>query len=505
MDTLHRLTLGDLAREHRRSRPGVTAAVDGAERLSYVELDDRANRVASALAVAGVEAGDRVLWLGQTSARVLELLLGCAKLGAVLCPANARQSADELRFVLRDLDPRVVVWQPALGDAARESQDAAPDARWVEDGDDYRRWLDDAPPEDDERSVDPGLPVLALYTAAFDGRPSAALLSHTALLTHSVSIGWIRQIEPGFTYLNSGPLFHVGTMMFCLATLHLGGTNVFTPGFVPAEVCRLVEQERCTSAFLYGPMLDQLVEANTGEDGKPRHDLSSLHFSAGSDVWNAMITVDESPWGRALGGYGQSEVAGMLTFTGLGLGALGSHGRPSPFAQVRIVDAGGAELPAGEVGEMVARGPIMFSGYWNRPELNAAKRAGGWHHTGDLARRETDGTITFIGPKLRMIKSGGENVYPAEVERALATHPGIKEAAVIGVPDERWGQTVKAIVVATDPALTADDVVAHVRDQIASYKKPGHVVFAESLPRRGFTPDYDALDEAYGGGGYPIV
>jgi long-chain acyl-CoA synthetase len=290
-------------------------------------------------------------------------------------------------------------------------------------------------------------------------------------------------------------------MMFCLATFQIGGTNVFTPAFEPDEVCRLIEAEKCTQAFLFGPMIDALVAANS----KGGYDLSSLHFVSHSPEWDAMITVDDSPWCRSkMGGYGQTEVGGMLTFLGLGLGGAGYAGRPSPLIQVRILDASGAEVAAGEVGEICARGHSVFSGYVNRPELNAAKSAGGWHHTGDLGRREADGTITFIGPKLRMIKSANENIYPAEVERALKSHPSVADAAVIGVPDERFGQTVKAVVVlAEGAAVSAQDIIDHVRGEIASYKKPSHVEFVEAIPKKGYTPDYDLLDESYGGGAYP--
>jgi long-chain acyl-CoA synthetase len=343
--------------------------------------------------------------------------------------------------------------------------------------------------------------VLALYTAAFDGRPNAALLSHDALVAHSMSLLHIRQMESGFTFLACGPLFHVGTMMFMLATFQLGGTNVFTPAYEPHEVCRLIEAERCTQAFLFGPMIDGLVEANA--DGK--YDLSSLHFVSHSPAWDAMITVDSSPWcASKMGGYGQTEVGGMLTFLGLGMGGAGLAGRPSPLVHVRILDPDGNEVAPGEVGEICARGHSVFSGYFNRPELNAAKTAGGWHHTGDLGRREPDGTLTFVGPRLRMIKSANENIYPAEVERALKSHPAIADAAVIGVPDERFHQTVKALVVVEEGrALTAEDVIEHVRSSIASYKKPRHVEFVDSIPKKGFVPDYDTLDETFGGGAYP--
>ncbi|WP_214413055.1 AMP-binding protein [Sphaerisporangium fuscum] len=515
MSTVHRLTLADVLAEHGRSRPLVTAVVDGNVRLDYPALDRRVTALAGALATEGVGVGDRVLWVGRNSHRVLELLLACGRLGAIFCPANWRQSPDELSFVLTDLTPKVVVWEPSEAVEAARPPDGA---RWVPSGEEYERFLAGAvrggpsEGEHEERSRgdgspglgdfgDDGAPVLALYTAAFDGRPNAALLSHAALIAHAASLLHVRQMEPGFTFLNSGPLFHVGTMMFCLATLLAGGTNVFTPTFDAEEVCRLIEAESCTQAFLFGQMIDAVVAANAGG----RYNLKSLGFVSHSAEWDSMITVSDTPWCRSgMGGYGQTEVGGMLTFLGLAPGGAGYAGRPSPLVQVRLLDPADEEVPTGEVGEICARGKSIFSGYFNRPELNERKFRGGWHHTGDLGRREPDGTLTFVGPKLRMIKSGNENIYPAEVERALRSHPAVADAAVIGVPDERWRQAVKAIVV-LKPDATADagSIVGHTRGLLASYKKPRHVEFTDAIPKKGFTPDYDALDELYGGGAYP--
>ncbi|HEY3686471.1 MAG TPA: AMP-binding protein [Streptosporangiaceae bacterium] len=502
MAAINELTFGDILGEHRRSRPRETAVVDGGLRLTYAELDARVNRLANALAAAGTGRGDRVLWLGRTSFRVLEALLACGRLGAICCPANWRSSADELAFVLDDLAPSVVLFEDGeVVAAAREK--AAGTARWVAAGPEYEAFAGAAPATEPDADVAASDPLLAQYTAAFSGRPRAALLSHAALVAHDMALAYVRRPPPGFTFLNSGPLFHVGTMMFCLLTFHLGGTNVFLPEFDPARVCALVEAERCTHAFLFGPMIDRLVEANRTAG----HDLTSLRFCAHSPEWDAMITVDDSPWcASAFGGYGQTEVGGMLTYAGLAMGAAGAAGRPSPLVAVRIVDPYGAEVPDGEVGEIVARGAPVMSGYLNRPELTAAKRSGGWHHTGDLGRREPDGTLTFVGPRLRMIKSGAENIYPAEVERALKGLPGVADAAVIGVPDPEWGQAVRAIVV-PEPGvrLVGGTLIALTRASVASYKKPRDIVFAEAIPKKGFAPDYDALDAAYGGGGYPVL
>jgi long-chain acyl-CoA synthetase len=503
---LHNLTLGDVLRENRRSYPQKPALVCGADRYTYPEMDTRVNRLAQAMIAAGVDAGDRVLWLGQNCHRVLEGLLAAAKVGAVFCPVNWRQSAAELAFVVDDVDARVVIWQEeeigAAVRAARESSSSS--GRWLQhdgDGDDsYEVFLASGTPDDPEVDVDAAEPVLMLYTAAFAGRPNGALLSHTAVTTQDMVMGMLQEITGDYVFLNSGPLFHIATFMTTLATFHFGGTNVFTRRVDAEELCRLIATERCTGAFILPPTMDQMAEVN--RDG--RYDLRSLRTYAGKPEWTEMITVDTSPWARHPGGYGQTEVMGMLTLSSWGGKGEGTHGRASPMVQVRVVDPDGNEVAAGETGEIVARGPTVMSGYWNRDEVNAARQVGGWHHTNDLGRREHDGSITFIGPKTRIVKSAAENIYPAEVEGCLQQHPAVKEAAIIGVPDPTWTQSVKAVIVLNEGhTATAEEIIEHCRAHIASYKKPRTVEFVDALPRDGWLVDYDALDARFGGGGYP--
>jgi long-chain acyl-CoA synthetase len=486
VDLLHALTLGDVLRENRRSYPQRTALVDGDLRLTWPEFDDRVNQLANALRTdADVGEGDRILWLGQNSFRVLEGLLAAAKLGAVFCPANWRQSAE-------------------IGDsvaAARELATSGNEGLWLQhDGDEYESVLASGANDDPDLIIDPALPVLQLYTAAFTGRPNGALLSHWAVLVQDLVMGNLQRVDSEYVYLNSGPLFHVATFMTTLATFHFGGTNVFTRRVDAEELCRLIAAERCTGAFVMGPTIGQMLEVN--QDG--RYDLSSLRTFPGKPEWNAMVTVDDSPWARKPAGFGQTEVMGMLTLNAWGGDAAGSSGRTSPMALVRIVDPDGNEVPPGDVGEIVARGPTVMNGYLHRDELNAQRLAGEWHHTNDLGRREADGSLTWIGPKTRLIKSAAENIYPAEVEGALQKHPAVQEAAVIGVADKTWGQSVKAIVVLRQGAeATEDDLIEHCKKLIASYKKPKAVEFTDKLPRDGFAIDYGSLDERFGGGGYP--
>ncbi|MGQ0802842.1 MAG: AMP-binding protein [Actinomycetota bacterium] len=508
MDPRRSLTFADVLREHRHGRPRQLAAVDGDVRLTYPELDARTDHLASALRAAGVGDGDRVLWLGQNSFRVLECLVAAAKLGAMLCPSNWRQSAEEMAFVIDDLDAAVVIWQEEeIGETVRSARaQSGSRARWLrhddpETGDDsYEAFVAGGGAQDPVIEVDPASALLVIYTAAFGGRPNGAMLSHTALIAQGSVMGRIAEVGADYVYLNSGPLFHLGTFMTTLATFVAGGTNVFTRRVDAEELCRLVEAERCTGAFLVGPTFEKILEVNNDR----RYDLTSLRSFPGRAEWEEMTTVDTSPWARHPGGYGQTEAVGMLTYNALGTDAIGTHGRASPLVQLRIVDEDGTELPVGETGEIVARGPTIMNGYWNRPEENERRAQGGWHHTNDLGRREADGSISFVGPKTRMIKSAAENIYPTEVEGCIAQHPAVAECAIIGVPDPHWTQNVKAIVVLADGAsATAEEIVEHCRARIASYKKPRTVEFVEKLPKQGWAVDYDALDAQFGGGGYP--
>jgi len=289
-------------------------------------------------------------------------------------------------------------------------------------------------------------------------------------------------------------------LMTTFATFRMGGTNVLTRRVDAEELCRIIESEHCNYGFVMGPTGAEIMKVNA----EGTYDLTSLRTFGGNERWNAMITVDDSPWGTHPAGYGQTEVTGMLTFNALGIGTAGTSGRPSPLVQVRIVDPDGNDVPDGETGEIVARGPVVTAGYHDRPELNEQRRRGGWWHTSDLGRREEDGSITFVAPLTRIVKSAAENIYPAEVEGCLAKHPAVKEAAIIGVPDKVWTQRVLAVVVLADgQSASAEELIEHCRSHIASYKKPSVVEFVDELPRQGWTVDYDALDERFGGGGYP--
>ncbi|WP_328437033.1 AMP-binding protein [Streptomyces sp. NBC_00444] len=506
-----RLTFGDLVREHRRSFPDALALVDGETRLTWPELDERTNRLANALSVTGVGPGDRILWLGQNSFRIWELLGAAAKLGAMVCPGYWRWAAPEMAFAVRDFDPKVVVWQDEeIGETVAKARAELGDgqrALWLrhdtEGPGSYEDFLASGSADDPDTDVDPDSALLVIYTAAITGRQSGSMLSHRNLLAMGASSAWMGDIGHETAFLSAGPMFHIGNYQFwgVPAFVH-GGKNVIVRRVVAEELLPLLATEQCTHAYLMPPTIAQLVALNR-EAG---HDLSHLRASVAAQVWEGMVPTDVSRFTRNGGGegrgYGQTEVTGFAVTGAYGGMGAGNAGRPGPFTAVRILDERGAEC---EVGEICVRGDLVHLGYWNRPEINEERFRFGWWHTTDLGRREPDGTISFLGTTTRMLKSAAENIFPAEVENCIEAHPAVKEAAVIGVPNQRWSQDVKAVVVLKEGAeATAEDIIDHCRSRIASYKKPKTVEFLDALPRTGgYAKDYETLDTRFGGGGYP--
>ncbi len=511
------ITVGDIIAEHRRSYPGQLALADGERQLTWPELDERVNRLANALRGTGVGPGDRILWLGQNSFRVYELLGAAAKIGAMVCPGYWRWAPPEMAFAIEDFRPKVVIWQEEeIGSTVRVARATSPvaeSALWLrhdygpdspEHG--YEAFLASGDPADPGLDIDPDSALLVIYTAAISGRPCGSMLSHTNLIAMGMSVAWLGDIDDRTVFLNSGPMFHIGNFQFFgIPVLIQGGTNVVTRRIVASDVLDILAARQCTRAYIMPATITQLVELMR-ERGV---ELPHLKATIAAPLWQGLVAADDSRHGREGGGmgygYGQTEVTGFCLFGGYGGRGAGNAGRPAPVSSVRILDADDRECPAGEAGEICVRGDTVHLGYWNRPEINTARFRGGWWHTTDLGRRESDGTITFLGTMTRMIKSGAENIFPAEVENCLEAHPAVKEAAAIGIPSERFGQDVKAVVVlnGTDP-VSAADLIEHCRRSIASYKKPKTVEFLDALPRLGgFAKDYAALDEKFGGGSYP--
>lgn len=502
-----KINLSDVCRENARRFPHVIAAVDGDVRYTWPQFEARVNQVAHLLQSCGVSRGDRVLWLAQTSVRFLELMLACARLGAMICPANWRQSAEELGFVIEDFDPAVIVWQEQeIGPQVRAARASATTAAtWIQHDTDGEMGYDHLVGQCSVGPVGGALDaddaLLVIYTAAIEDRPAGSMLSHRNLMTMATMTGAVTGIDHGSVFVNSGPLFHIGNFQFDSLPVFLrGGTNVYVRRVDEEHLLHLIAAEKVTSAFLMPPTILKMKELNSTLG----LDISSLRAGPFGPLWGEALSPDPSAWARHTGGFGQTELTGLCILNAYGGKGIGNSGRPTPLCEVRIVDPDGHEVPAGASGEIVVRGDTVHLGYWNRPERNAARFRDGWWHTTDLGRIEPDGTIEFLGTMTRMIKSAAENVYPAEVERCLALHPAVKAAAVIGVPDPKFTQSVKAVVVIDDGHdVAAEELIEHCRTRIASYKKPKFVEFVDELPLLDGRTDYEALDARFGGGGYP--
>jgi acyl-CoA synthetase (AMP-forming)/AMP-acid ligase II len=508
------VTIGDIISEHRRGYPDGLALVDGQCRLTWPQLEERVCRLANALRQAGVGQGDRILWLGQNSFRVYELLGAAAKIGAMVCPGYWRWAPPEMAFAIDDFSPKVIVWQEEeIGDtvrAARADSQAAESALWLRhdssSAGSYEEFLASGDPADPGLDVDPDSALLVIYTAAISGRQCGSMLSHTNLMSMGMSVAWLGDIDDKTVFLNTGPMFHIGNFQFFgIPVLMQGGINVMTRRVVAGEVLEILAAEQCTHAYLMPATIGQLVPLMRDRGVELPH----LKATFAAPLWQGMIAPDESRHCRAGGGmgygYGQTEVTGLAVVGGYGGKGAGNAGRPSPLTTVRILDSDGRECAVGEAGEICLRGDTVHLGYWNRPEINEQRFRFGCWHTTDLGRREPDGTLSFLGTMTRMLKSGAENIFPAEVENCLEAHPAVKEAAVIGIPNERFLQDVKAVVVLNGTApVTAEELIDHCKRNIASYKKPKTVEFLDALPRTAVGgKDYAALDEKFGGGGYP--
>lgn len=502
------VTLSDIAHENSRRFPDRTAVVDGDTRFTWKQFEARVTRSANLLTDLGVSRGDRVMWLAQSSYRFLELLVAASRVGAMICPVNWRQSADEMAFVIEDFDPTVIVWQAEeIGEVVTAARTKAQSrAVWIQadgDGPDgYDARLQSASSEERTSQATADDALLVIYTAAIVDRPGGSMLTNRNLISMALATGEATGADHQSVFLNSGPLFHIGNFQFdSLPVFVRGGTNVYIRRVDAATVIRVLAEEKVTSAFLMPPTIMEIKALNANGE----FDLSHLRAGAFAPVWGDTLPVDNTGWGQRPGGFGQTEVTGLALLRAFGPAGAGNGGRPSPVDQVKIVDPEGVEVADGEIGEIVIRGDTVHLGYWNRPEINAARFLdGGWWRTTDAGRREADGTVSFLGTMTRMVKSAAENIYPPEVEGCLRSHPAVKSAAIIGVPDPAFVQSVKAIVVLEEgQSVTEEELRAYCKERIASYKKPKYVEFVDSIPTVGGQTDYDALDAAFGGGGYP--
>jgi fatty-acyl-CoA synthase len=470
------------------------ALVDGDRRITYAELDRRTDQLAQALRELGVRPGDRVAALLLNSAAFLETLFATAKLGAVFVPINFRLAPPEVTYLLADSRADVFVWSGHLSPLARAALDGEGvqvRARVVVGGEpadgeaDFEQVLASGEPQALSINAAGSDLCCLMYTSGTTGRPKGAMLTHDNLLWNAInvlSVGrGLRETDRTVTVL---PMFHMGALGLSLPMLYVGATNVLLPAFDPEQTLAAMARERVTIQLLVPAMWAVLM----GVPNFDSYELSALELAM---TGGAPCPLPVLEYFQAKGvpfqeGFGMTETAPGVSILDADhvKEKNGSIGRPLFHVETRIVDENDRDVPTGQVGELVVRGPNVFAGYWGLPEATAEAFRGGWFHTGDLGRVDAEGFITLVDRKKDMIITGGENVYPIEVEQVLYRHPAVREVAVVGVPHARWGETPIAVVALKDGAqATADDLISYARERLAHFKCPTRVEYVPELLR----------------------
>jgi fatty-acyl-CoA synthase len=489
--------------------PQRLALVDPSRRLDYAAFDARVGRAAGWLRGRGLGKGDRVGLLLANRSAYLELVLGAARIGAVAVPMNTRLSAREIAFQLGDCRPRLVCCEASIGETVETARGIAGRARigggaaevvsWDSDGALYEAECAAAAPEA-PRAVEPDDPMLILYTSGTTGTPKGAVLPHRKALYNALNAQLFFGIRPGQDrVLVAAPLFHsLGLNILSLPALYAGASLVLHERFDPDAFWDTVARERITYSGGVPTQYTRLLAALTARQndapgrGRERASLRFL-FTAGAAIAVETIRAYQQHAIVLKQGFGQTETSILCCLDEAdALRRAGSVGRPVFHAELRIIDPHSfgepperwREVCPGETGEIVVRGPITMTGYWEREEETAATLRGEWLRTGDLARRDADGFVTLSGRARDMYISGGENVYPAEVEAVLAEHPSVSEIAVVGVADGEWGEVGRAHVVLTPEAqLDLAELREWASERLARFKLPRDLVVEPHLPR----------------------
>ena len=485
--------LGSWPVRRRRLSPAHVAFVHGATRRTYAELDDRTRHLAGALRDLGVERGDRVAYLGPNDPTLLETLFAATALGGVFVPLNWRLTAPELTYIAADCGATVLVHAAAMTDAATAVAAGSTALRHlVELGPPYDGMATGGRPGGPapapiDATVGLDDPAVIIYTSGTTGRPKGATLSHGNITWNCVNVLVDTDLASDEVALVCAPLFHVAALnMVSLPVLMKGGTVVLTGGFDPDAALELIVRHGVTVMFGVPAMFNAMAQVSAFASA----DLSSLRrlLCGGAPVPLSTIRTYLDRGIPFLQGYGMTETSPGALFLGAERAAdkAGSAGVASFFTDVRVVRPDGSEVEPGEKGEVVVAGPNVMRGYWNRPEATAEVMDGDWFRSGDVAVVDDDGYVTIVDRMKDVIISGGENIYPAEVEDAIYGHPDVAECAVIGVPHGRWGEVGRAIVVRrAGTALDEEALLEHLDGRLARFKLPRSVVFTEALPRSG--------------------
>jgi len=485
------MDLSDLIARNAAFTPHKVALRYDGGSLTYAAFAERIAAAARALkSVLGVGRGDRIAILAANHPDYLVLLYACARLGALLLPLNWRLALPEQLFILADASVKVLLLQDAFAALVAPLRKKHPDVRILRLADDAEGDTFDgllAQGHGDERNphVDMRSPLLLVYTSGTTGRPKGAVLRQEALLWNAVMSQHMHDLTASDHVLTVLPLFHVGGLNIqTTPALQFGASVTLHARFDPGAALAAIEAERPTLLVLVPATIQALIE----HPGFPTTDLSSVRaVSTGStQVPQALIDALTARSLPVLQVYGSTETSPIAIYTRLGgdLSRSGSTGLPGLCCEARIVDESGAEAPHGTAGEVAVRGPNVFFEYWGNQTATGEALREGWYFSGDIATRDADGYFTIVDRKKNLIISGGENIYPAEIERVLLDHPGVAEAAVIGRPDPRWQEVPVAYVVRRARArVSGEEIATHVAGELARFKVPRDVIFVDSLPR----------------------
>jgi acyl-CoA synthetase (AMP-forming)/AMP-acid ligase II len=502
---VHGFTLYDMIVRGASLYGDAPAVIQGERTLSFRDYHRRVDALAGGLAGLGIGHGDRVCILAQNDAAYLELYGACARQGIVAYPINWRLTGPEVERVVERAAPKMFVADASTMGVVAGWPAALPSVgHWYQLGGSAGAgfmpfaalYREDAPAP---AVVGPDDAFAAISTAAVDVVPRGAVLTHANVIAANLVAAAGFGLTPADRYLLALPLFHITALGTALAHMHAGGASVVVARYDAEEAVRLIDRHRVTHVSDFPPVLSTLLDAAEKLGSR----LPSLRDVAGLDAPATIQRLHESTGATFWTGFGQSETTGFVSLQRV-RDRPGAAGRPVAIAGIGLVDDDDREVPLETPGEIVVRGPLVFQGYFGQPDVTARTLRNGWHHTGDVGRLDAGGYLHYIGrkPEKELIKPGGENVYPVEVETVIMQMEGVSAVCVYGVPDVRWGEAVKAVVeVAPAGRYTAQQVADHVGSTIARFKRPHVVVFADALPRTAAgTVDRAAVKTRWGTG-----
>jgi fatty-acyl-CoA synthase len=485
------MDLSDLIARNAAFTPDKVALRHAGRSLTYAALAERIAAAARALKrVLGIGRGDRVAILAANHPDYLVLLYACARLGALLVPLNWRLAVPEQLFILADASVKVLVVQDAFAAVTAPLREAQRDIRIIRLADDaatdsFDHLLSQGRGDERNPHIDATNPLLLVYTSGTTGRPKGAVLRQEALMWNAVMSQHMHDLTASDHVLTVLPLFHVGGLNIqTTPALQIGASVILHARFTPDATLAAIAAERPSLLVLVPSTIQALIE----HPHWAKTDLSSLRAvtTGSTQVPQVLVDAIAARGVPVLQVYGSTETSPIAIYTRIGgdLARAGSTGLPGLCCEARVVDESGCEVPHGTAGEVIVRGPNVFFEYWGNGDATSEALRDGWYFSGDIGTRDADGYFTIHDRKKNMIVSGGENVYPAEVERVLHEHPAVAEAAVIGRADAKWQEVPVAYVVRKKRSgVTADEIVAHVSAQLARFKVPRDVVFVDALPR----------------------